>query len=130
VRIALPLADRADPAGFIADVQSIEIDPSLLREVARVVIDRTAGTIVATSTVTVQPVAVALPEAGLRFDPAVDLPGPWRAVDGTGGEGRASTRLNDLLARLDQIRVPVEQQIDLIHSLARAGAMTAEIVEQ
>ena len=130
VRVSLPMADRSDPAGFIADVQSIEIDPSLLREVARVVIDRTAGTIVATSSVTVRPVAVALREAGLRLDPALDVPGPWRAVDGGGGEDRASARLNDLLAHLDQIRVPVDQQIDLIRSLARAGAITAEIVEQ
>lgn len=131
VQIRLPMADRATPAKFISYIEGIFIDASLLQEIARIVIDREAEIIVATNAVTVRPSAFAIQSIGVRMA-ATD--GPWRGLGAgdpatPGGGDRAVQRLNDLLATLDQLRVPVSDQIELIHSLQQAGAITAEIVE-
>ena len=126
VRITLPLVDRATPAKFISYIEGIAINASLLQEVARIVIDRSNGIIVATNAVTVRPGAIAMQSLGVRV--AAD-PGPWQAI-GSAEEGdKALARLNDLLATLEQLLVPVDDQIELIHNLKAAGAITAEIVE-
>lgn len=141
IRVQVPPVDRADPASFIAAIRSIEIDDSLLHRPAVVVIDRLAGTIVATNTVTVDPVAVAAagfgleltpqaPPAGAPGDPAAAAPsGPWTAVGATEPGSRSEIRLQELLQALNRIQVPVDKQIGLVHSLRAAGALTARIVE-
>jgi len=126
VRVTLPLADRREPAKFISYIEGVAIDPSLLQEVARIVIDRENGIIVASNAVTVRPGAIAMQSIGVRVAAG---PSPWQSV-GSAQEGdRALARLNDLLVTLEQLLVPVEDQIELIHNLREAGAITAEIVE-
>ena len=45
------------------------------------------------------------------------------------GETRSATRLLDLLAALDQLMVPVADQIAIIYELKKTGALHAEIVD-
>ncbi len=52
----------------------------------------------------------------------------WAGLDTTGRQGRNATRLLDLLAALDQLMVPVEDQIAIIYELRKTGALHAEII--
>ena len=57
-------------------------------------------------------------------------PRRWTRLDTTGRQGRNATRLLDLLAALDQLMVPVEDQIAIIYELEKTGALHAEIIHE
>ena len=54
----------------------------------------------------------------------------WVGFDTTGGTGRSSTRLTDLLAAFDQLNVATPDQIAIIYELKRTGALYAEIISR
>ncbi len=51
-------------------------------------------------------------------------------LDTTGRQTRQATRLLDLLTALDQLKVPVEDQIAVIYELKKTGALHAQIVDK
>jgi flagellar P-ring protein precursor FlgI len=151
--VQVPPADLADPANFIAAMQLVAIDPTLIQTKARIVINENEGIILVTGNVEISPVGIT--SRGLTISnvtpgpagaaaPAVpaaapgtaagggDANGPkrWTGLDTTGRQTRAATRLLDLMAALDQLAVPVEDQIAIIYELEKTGALHAEIVHQ
>jgi flagellar P-ring protein precursor FlgI len=144
IRIHVPNEDRSRPAAFIATLMTIPIDPSLIQTKARIVVNERAGIITVTGDVEIGPVAIthrgmqlsniaAAPAAGvppLPPDPNAPPTNPrrWVGMDTTDGASRRSTRLTDLLAALDQLNVPTEDQIAIVFELRKTGALHAEII--
>ncbi len=139
VKVLIPGAERAEPAGFLATLVTIAIDPSLIQTEARIVINEKEGIILVTGNVEIAPVGIT--HRGLSITsitPGAD-PGllpfsapakRWTGLDTTADQGRGSTRLLDLLSALDQLMVPVEDQIAIIYELRKTGALHAEIVDR
>jgi flagellar P-ring protein precursor FlgI len=142
VRVYLPEADLRRPARFIAALLEIPIDPSLIRTEARIVVNARAGIITITGNVEIGPVAIT--HKGMQLTslapppapgdpaaaPAPALPRRWVGLDTTGGVGRPSTRLADLLLALDRLEVSTDDQIAILHELRKTGALHAEIVSE
>ena len=144
IKVLVPAEERRDPAGFIATLVTIAIDPSLIQTEARIVINAREGIIVVTGNVEISPVGIT--QGGLTISPITPnsqggaLPGfpgagqtqgqprRWAELDTTGRQSRNSTRLLDLLAAFDQINVAVEDQIAIIYELKKTGALHAEII--
>ncbi len=139
IRVTLPAADRAEPASFLATLMTLYVDSSLLRIPARVVINEREGIIIATANVEIGPVAIT--HNGLSITTITPEPVPtpdnpqirttrWTSMDTTDRTGRNRTRLQELLAALRQMDVPVKDQISILYELRKAGALHAEIVKQ
>jgi flagellar P-ring protein precursor FlgI len=144
VRVLVPRDQRPYPASFIATLETIPVDPSLIQTEARIVINEERGTIVVTGNVEIGPVGIThegltianispppgTAAVGAPGAPAIDplAPRTWAGLDTTGGGTRSSTRLVELLAAFDQLNVPVRDQIAIVHELKRSGALHAEIV--
>ena len=135
IKVLLPAADRSYPASFIAMLMTIAIDPSLIQTEARIVINEKEGIILVTGNVEITPVGIT--HKGLSITSITPGPNPpaggsrrWTGLDTTGRQSRTATRLLDLLAALDQLMVPVDDQIAIIYELEKTGALHAEIVDQ
>jgi flagellar P-ring protein precursor FlgI len=140
IKVLVPGPDRPDPANFIATLMTIAIDPSLIQTEARVVINEQQGIILVTGNVEIAPVGIThkgLSITSITAGPGAGAPGAggyatrrWTGLDTIGRESRSATRLLDLLAALDQLLVPVEEQIAIIYELRKTGALHAEIVDK
>jgi flagellar P-ring protein FlgI len=139
IRVTLPEADRRDPSSFLATLTTLYVDPSLLRIPARVVINEREGLIIATASVEIGPVAIT--HNGLSITTITPEPTPsaenpqvnrvrWAGLDTTDRSGRNRTKLQELLAALRQLDVPVKDQIAILYELRKSGALHAEIVTQ
>jgi len=132
VLVLIPPGERADPAAFIARVQSLEL--LMPSGDARVVINRTKGTLVVTGDVeiapvwfsqngmtiqTVQPPAQGTPEAPLVTENNV------AAFDTT---GKSPAKLKDLVAALNRLKVPADRMIDLVETMHRTGRIHARLI--
>jgi flagellar P-ring protein precursor FlgI len=135
IKVLVPSMERSNPAEFIAALMTIVIDPSLIQTEARIVINEREGIILVTGNVEIAPVGIT--HRGLSINSITPGPGAaaatgggrWTGIDTVGRESRNSTRLLDLLQALDQLMVPVEDQIAIIYELKRTGALHAEIVD-
>ncbi|HRQ76196.1 MAG TPA: flagellar basal body P-ring protein FlgI [Phycisphaerales bacterium] len=137
ILIVVPPADRDRPAAFIAALMTIPIDPSLIQTEARVVINEKQGIILVTGNVVIGPVGIThqgLSITSITPEPVPDEFNPlietrrWTGLDTTGQRNRNSTQLLDLLRALDQLAVPVRDQIAIIHELKKTGALHAQVV--
>ncbi len=145
IKVLVPAVERRYPANFIATLITIAIDPSLIQTEARIVINEREGIIVVTGNVEISPVgithkglSISSITPGLQGQQLPGFPGgaaqtttrSWAGLDTTGRQSRNSTRLLDLLAAFDQIKVPVNDQIALIHELQKTGALHAVIINE
>lgn len=137
ILVTVPAPDRSRPAEFIAMLMTIPIDPSLIQTEARVVINEKQGIILVTGNVEIGPVGIThrglsittlTPEVQMLDEEDEPQLRRWRGIDTTGGRGRGSTRLLELLRALDQLQVDVEDQIAIIHELKKTGALHAQVV--
>ncbi|MHC4948883.1 MAG: flagellar basal body P-ring protein FlgI [Planctomycetota bacterium] len=139
IRVQLPTPDRPRPARFIASLLTVPIDASLIQTEARIVINEKEGIILVTGNVEIGPVGIT--HTGLSITSITPEPEPtpleprvetrrWAGLDTTDRSSRRSTRLVDLLAAFDQLNVPVDDQIAIIHELRKTGALHAEIVSR
>jgi flagellar P-ring protein precursor FlgI len=138
IKVLVPAMERANPAEFIAALMTTVIDPSLIQTEARIVINEREGIILVTGNVEIAPVGIT--HRGLSINSITPGPGAgspaagslgagrWTGLDTIGRESRNATRLLDLLQALDQLMVPVEDQIAIIYELKKTGALHAEIV--
>ncbi len=143
VNVALPPVYRGRDVAFIADLGTIEVQPDTL---ARVVINERTGTIVATSTVRLSQVAIALGSLtitvsnnmGVSQPNALSQGGQTMAVQSTqtsvnemkGGFtvlGEPPT-IERLAAALNALGVSTREMMAIFQSLKRAGALQAELV--
>ena len=139
VRITLPIAERANPSNFVAAVMTIQIDPSLIRTPARVVVNESVGSIVITGSVEISPVAIS--HAGLSITTISPPPQPtaadpvyttanWAKIDTSPGDSRNSVRLEDLVQAFEQLNIPHMDRIAILYQLKEAGALHAEIIKK
>lgn len=140
IKVLLPPSERRDPANFIATLLTVAIDPSLIQTEARIVINEKQGIILVTGNVEIAPVGITHkglsitsitpgPSESLLPVQATGMQRRWAGLDTMGRESRAATRLQDLLSALDQLMVPVEDQIAILYELRKTGALHAEILD-
>ncbi len=139
IRITLRDEYRLQPAEFLAALLTMNIDPSLIQPEARIVINERRGIILVTGDVEIGPVGVRA--AGLTITTVSPEPVPspqdplvqqnqWANLDITDRSSRSSTRLVDLLAAFDQLKVAVEDQIAIVYEMKKTGALHAEIISE
>ena len=133
IRVSIPVHERQDTAGFLAAVQSADVNPGFLGLGAKVVYNVTRGIIVVTADVDISPVAITQKDLSITTTSATPAqpdtsPSRWAGVK-TIARPSQSAKLTDLVAALKQLNVPVQEQIAIIRTLHRSGALHAEIVE-
>lgn len=136
IRVYVPEAERADRAAFVADVLSADVNTSLLRLPAMVVVNAADGTIVMTSDVEIGAVAITHkdltitttipPPQPTQFDPLVQR-SHWTSVQ-TPPPAAGNSRLADLLAAFKQLDIPVQDQVDVLQMIQKAGKLHAKLV--
>ncbi len=143
VAVTLPENYRGQDVAFIADLGSIEVRPDTL---ARVVINERTGTIVATSTVRLSQVAIALGSLTITVSSNIGVSQPNAFAPGGQTVAVPSTQtdvnevrggftvLNEpptierLAAALNALGVSTREMMAIFQSLKRSGALQAELV--
>ncbi len=136
IRVEVPPAERAAPAGFVGGVMRTTLNPSLLGLPARVICNQSAGIIVMTGDVEISPVAIT--QKDLTITTTIPTPVPtadnplvkterWAALS-SGARPGERARLNDLLEAFNQLKVPVSEQIAILTMLERAGKLHAQLI--
>ena len=102
-------------------------------------INEKQGIILVTGNVQISPVGIAhrgLSITTITPEPVATMQQPiyterrYIGLDTTQQQTRMSTRLLDLLSALDQLKVPVEDQIAIIYEMQKTGALHAQIVHR
>lgn len=134
IEVRVPEEERAGPANFLSDILSIRFDPSLLDLPARVVVNEREGVIIATGEARFSPVSISVPGVMISTLSGDDRPAnvppgaiPSAAIPSDAREG-VTGRVEDLLAAMRQLNLPIAEQIAIVHQLHRAGALHAELV--
>lgn len=122
IEITIPKHDEDDPVQFLVDILEQTIgEPSTE---ARVVVNRTAGSIVFTSDVEIG--ATAVTHSGITLEIGADSPqSPLIAVT---PEETASTKLQALINALDAVKVSADDKIDIVLGLNRSGKLYAHLI--
>jgi flagellar P-ring protein FlgI len=133
VIVRLPQTEWDNPAPFLSRIEKMLLIMPLTE--ARVIIDRTSGTIVVKGDVEISPVAVT--HKGLTIvtttsgapEPAADAPrtttGSFVGID---PQHKGGARLMDLLEALNQLKVPAEDRIAIIENLNKGGQLHAKLI--
>jgi flagellar P-ring protein precursor FlgI len=136
IRVFVPEAERSDRAAFVADVLSADVNTSLMRLPAMVVVNPADGSIVMTSDVEIGPVAITHKDLTItttipapqptQFDPLVQRT-RWTSVQ-TPPPATPNSKLSDLLAAFKQLDIPVQDQIDVLQMIYKSGKLNARLV--
>ncbi len=130
VMVTIPLADRSNPAAFIARIEGLDL--LMPQAEARVTINRRAGTIIVSGDVEISPAAISI--KGLTINTASTVPQQGQASD----EGfvavdparKGGTKMADLIDALNQLKVPIDDRITIIEELYKTGKLHARLVEE
>ncbi len=142
VNVALPVNYQGQDVAFIADLGTIEVQPDTL---ARIVINERTGTIVATSTVRLSQVAIALGSLTITVTSNIGVSQPNAFAQGqTVAVPTTQTDVNEvkggftvlnepptierLAAALNALGVSTREMMAILQSLKRSGALQAELV--
>ncbi|GAB4383756.1 MAG: flagellar basal body P-ring protein FlgI [Phycisphaerales bacterium] len=136
IRLTIPEQERADPAAFLGDVLSTEVNMSMLGLPATVVVNPRTGGIVVTGDVRISPAVIT--HRGLTITtttpPPVATPDApiverrqWAAIDTESSDAGGSS-LSDLIKAFEQLDVPPRDQIEILQMLHRAGKLQARLV--
>jgi flagellar P-ring protein precursor FlgI len=130
VELQVPPQYRESPVEFIAQVLDVGIENPTTQ--ARVVLNQRTGTVVVTGEVEISPVVIAhknfTVEIGV-IDPPTTSAGPFVGL--LEGQSRQSPQqLEQLVAALNQLRVPTDDIISIIRELSQTGKLHAELIER
>lgn len=136
IRVDIPPQERSNAAAFVGDVLTTPINVALLKLPARVICNEAAGRIVITGDVEISPVAIT--QQDLTITTTVPPPTPsaerpmletttWAAL-APGARDSERARLQDLLNALNQLKVPVSDQIGILMMLERTGKLHAHVI--
>jgi flagellar P-ring protein precursor FlgI len=136
IRVVIPESERADKAGFLADVLSADVNNALLDLPAQVIMNPRTGAIIITGEVTISPVAIThknLTITTVTPPPVATAQNPvLKQRDWTefklGARPAESARLADLVAAFEQLDIPVEEQVSIIQMLHKGGQLKAKLV--
>lgn len=132
VRITIPQPELASPDLFISRIQRLPVP--LLPTEARVLINERTGTIVMTGDVAISPVVIS--HKGMTITTIDPPPRPTErtplvtqkstvALDTT---GTGTSRLQDLVSALEQLKVPAEDRITIVKELHKTGKLHARLI--
>ncbi|MBC7783059.1 MAG: flagellar basal body P-ring protein FlgI [Burkholderiales bacterium] len=132
VAVRIPPAEQQHPDGFISRIQRLPLP--IINSEARVMINQRTGTIVVTGDVEISPVVIS--HKGLTISTILPAPQPttrtpvvqtkeFVAIDTTNTGG---AKLQDLINALDQLKVPVQDRIDILKELHQTGKLHAKLV--
>jgi flagellar P-ring protein precursor FlgI len=132
--VTVPAGDRKNPAAFISQLLEIQLDPTLVRTEARVVINQKTGTIIMTDDVQISPVVIS--HKGLTITtviparvPTADSPvAETQTFVSLDPAKRGGARLADLLAAFNQLKVSPEDRIAILKEIHRSGKLHAQLL--
>ncbi len=136
VVIDMPAWERANPAAFISRVLQSHLDLSIISSGAKVLINQRTHTIIVGADVEVKPTFISHP--GLTITTITPQPQPTAANPdvnasnfiGFDPQNLGGTRMRDLLAALEQLKVPAPDRVTIIRELKASGALKAELIIQ
>lgn len=132
VLVTIPEIEQAHPDGFMARVQRLDV--YMLPSEARVQINDRTGTMIVTGDVEISPVVIS--HKGLTISTIDPTPvGTPRApvvtdrdmiaIDTTNAGG---AKLQDLVAALEQLKVPAPDRITIVKELYKTGKLHAKLI--
>lgn len=136
IRIDVPEDQRQNPSAFIAEILGYQIDQRELGLPAKIIVNRDTGVILVTADVRIGPVAIThknlsittiLPEPVPTPDQPRVLQQEWTGV-ATQQRKSEMARFEDLLAAMERLDVPVEDQIEILQSLHKTGRLQAQLI--
>ncbi len=117
ILVTVPMPERHDPGSFISQILEIQIDPTLIRTGARVVINKAADTIVLTGEVQISPVVVSAKGVSINVGVAT-------------GANTAPPTLSGLLTMLEAVRASGGDRVAIVRELHRSGKLHAQLIEE
>ncbi|RNC82055.1 MAG: flagellar basal body P-ring protein FlgI [Phycisphaera sp.] len=136
IRIDIPADQRSNPTAFIAEILGYQINQRELGLPAKIIVNRDTGVILVTADVRIAPVAIThrnlsistiLPEPVPTPEQPRVLQQEWTGL-ATQQRQSEMARFEDLLAAMERLDVPVEDQIDILQSLHKTGRLQAQLV--
>jgi len=136
IEITIPPVERPHRAAFIGEVMSTDLGAALLRLPAKVICNAARGTIVVTGNVEISPITIRHKDLTITTTLPAPVPSPqapvlerseWVALE-TNARAAQKAKLQDLLASLDQLSVPVPDQIAILSDLHEAGRLQARLI--
>jgi flagellar P-ring protein precursor FlgI len=132
VVVTIPANEREHPDGFISRVQRLPV--KIVPTEARVEINSKTGTIVITGDVEISPVI--LSHNGLSISTVNPPPIPSQRspvvtnndVVGIGTIQQQNGNLQDLMAAMEQLKVPTADRIEILTTLYNSGKLHAKLV--
>jgi flagellar P-ring protein precursor FlgI len=133
IMVTIPPNEREHPDSFIARVQQLPVQ--LLSTEARVTINEKTGTIIMTGDVEISPVVIS--HNGLSISTITPAPvATPRTPQVTDHQAIAIAttespggNLQDLVAAMEQLKVPAQDRIDIIKELYKTGKLHAKLIE-
>jgi flagellar P-ring protein precursor FlgI len=132
VVVQIPAVERDRPDSFIAGILSLPV-PILPTE-ARVTINDKTGTMIITGDVEISPVVIS--QKGLTITTVTPAPVPTQRNPLIGSKSnipldttnQGGARLQDLANAFDQLKVPIEDRIEIIKQLYETGKLHAKLI--
>jgi flagellar P-ring protein precursor FlgI len=136
ILVTIPQQERANVPQFVAMVMSTQVTLSLLQQPAEVRINPRTGSIVFSGNVEISPVAIShknLSISTLVPAPPVTPLNPTRYREtmvglDTSSRAREKAKIQDLLLAFRTLNVPVEDQINIVMQIHKAGRLHAKLV--
>ncbi|MFN0010750.1 MAG: flagellar basal body P-ring protein FlgI [Phycisphaerales bacterium] len=136
VQVVVPEVERINRAKFLSRVLSASFSPSLLRLPAQVIVNSRTGSIIVTGNVEISPVAVSHKDLIVSTTRPVVEPTPQNprttisksTTLQTTGRSSERGRIQDLLAAMRQLDVPINDQISILTQMHRAGRLHARLI--
>jgi len=138
IRVIVPSVERASPAQFIGSVLATNVSVEMLGLPAQVIVNSSTGAIILTADVEISPGTLTIegltitrttPEpVGDALNPLVERRG-WTEI-GTNVRPRDRAKLADLLAAMEQLAIPRQRQIQIIHMLHKNGQLHARLIDE
>ncbi|MBN1846167.1 MAG: flagellar basal body P-ring protein FlgI [Sedimentisphaerales bacterium] len=131
ILVTIPAKQAQNPSPFIARIMNLPVD--LPDPEATVVINERTGVIVITGNVEISPVIVTVKDLSIRIVEPEPQPLPGQPVISQTGWSKFDTtesttvKLQQLIDALDQLNVSVQDKINTIYEINRAGALRANI---
>jgi flagellar P-ring protein FlgI len=132
VEVTVPLNERDHPDEFISRVLRLPV--KMVPSEARVEINTKTGTIIITGDVEISPVVIS--HKGLSISTVNPPPTPSprtpvvtsQDVIQIGTEDETNGNLQDLIAAMEQLKVPVDDRIDILKELYLTGKLHAKLI--
>jgi flagellar P-ring protein precursor FlgI len=132
--VTIPQSERDHPDSFIGRIQQLPVQ--MLATKARVTINQKTGTIIMTGDVEISPVVIS--HNGLSISTIAPPPIPTQRnpvitdhqAIAIATSDQANGNLQDLVAAMEQLKVPAQDRIEIIEELYKTGKLHAELIEE